>query len=65
MNKTIDDFTCPQCGSNDCYQYDTDETDFCFDGTGHYYIACHCKNCENDFMQYYEFKYVITKEWSH
>ena len=38
MNKTIYNSTCPKCGSDDWYQYDTDEVEFSFDGTGHYYI---------------------------
>ena len=43
MNKTIYDSICPKCGSDNWYQYDTDEIEFSFDGTGHYYIDCHCK----------------------
>jgi len=64
MSKTIDEFICPKCGSDSCYLYDTDEIDFSSNGTGHYYIYCHCKNCDRVFKQCYEFKYEITKEWS-
>lgn len=65
MSKTIYDSTCPKCGNSDnWYQYDTDEIEFSFDGTGHYYINCHCNNCNNRWRQCYEFKYVITKEWN-
>lgn len=63
MSKTIYDSTCPKCGSNNWYSYNTDEIEFSFDGTGHYYIDCECKDCYNDWRQYYKFKYVITKEW--
>ena len=64
MRKTIDEFICPKCGSNDCYSYETDEIDFSSDGTGDYYVYCHCRNCDRGFKQCYEFKYEITKEWS-
>ena len=56
MNKTIYDSTCLKCGSDNWYQYDTDETEFSFDGIGH------CNNCNNKWRQYYKFKYIITKE---
>lgn len=62
MSKTID-FVCPKCG-DECYPYDIDEIDFSFDGTGHYYVYCYCKNCDKNFKRYYEFKYEVTKEWS-
>lgn len=65
MCKTIDDFTCPECGSINCYECETDEVDFCFNGTGHYYVICHCVDCNNHFKQCYEFKYEITKEWAY
>lgn len=64
MDKTIYDSVCPKCGGDDWYIYYTDEAEFFSDGTGHYYIDCHCKNCKNDWRQCYEFKYAITKEWS-
>ena len=63
MNKTIYDSTCPKCGSDDWYHYNTDEIEFSYDGTGHYYIDCHCNNCNNGWRQYYKFKYIVTDEW--
>lgn len=64
MNKTIYDSVCPKCGSDDWYQYDTDETEFSSDGTGHYYIGCHCCNCNNEWRQYYKFIYNVIEEWN-
>lgn len=63
MNKTIYDSTCPRCGSDNWYCYNTDEIEFSVDGTGHYNIDCHCSNCNNEWRQYYKFKYAITEEW--
>lgn len=48
MSKTIYDSTCPKCGNDNWYLYDTNETEFSSNGTGHYYINCHCNNCGNE-----------------
>ena len=52
---------CPYCNSEDCYEYSTDELGFDPDGTGHYYVDCHCQKCGEDFRLYTEFKYFVTK----
>lgn len=55
---------CPDCDSEDCYSYDTDEIEFDVGGTGHYYVDCHCRNCGNTFRLYTEFEYSITKAYT-
>lgn len=65
-NKTIEDILiCPNCGSDDCYEYSTDEISF--DATvilpAHYYVDCSCNNCGRDFRLCFEFEYNITKHW--
>lgn len=58
---TIDEvMDCPNCGSDNTYSYSTDEIEFCNDGTGHYYIDCECKDCNQGFRRYIHFKYQIT-----
>lgn len=52
---------CPNCQSKNCYEYNTDEIEFSYDGTGHYFTDCHCKDCNDDFRLYTEFTYNITK----
>ena len=60
--KSIDDvMICPYCGSDDCYEYSTDELGFDSDGTGHYYVDCHCKKCNDGFRLCTEFEYSVTK----
>jgi len=60
--KSIDDvMICPYCGSQDCYEYSTDELGFDSDGTGHYYVDCHCQKCGEDFRLCTEFEYSVTK----
>ena len=60
--KSIDDvMICPYCGSEDCYEYSTDELGFDSDGTGHYYVDCHCQKCNEDFRLCTEFEYYVTK----
>lgn len=51
---------CPKCDSNNTYLYDTDETDFSYDGTGNYIVDYACKNCDERFRIYIDFKYEIT-----
>lgn len=60
--KSIDDvMICPYCGSEDCYEYCTDEIGFDSDGTGHYYVDCHCTDCNKNFRLCTEFEYSVTK----
>lgn len=62
INKTIDDvMICPNCQSKNCYEYSTDEIEFSYDSTGHYFTDCHCKDCNDNFRLYTEFTYNITK----
>lgn len=64
-NKTIDDvMICPNCKSDNCYEYSTDEIEFSGDGTGHYFVDCHCSNCKKDFRLRMFFKYTITDSWT-
>lgn len=63
--KTIDDvMICPDCKSDNCYSYDTDEVEFSYDGTGHYYVNCQCRECKNTFRLYAKFKYEITDSYT-
>lgn len=55
---------CPNCNSDYCYEYSTDEICFDANGSGHYYIDCHCKNCGKNFRLYAEFKYSVTKAYT-
>jgi hypothetical protein len=60
--KSLDDvMICPNCESDDCYTYSTDEIEFSANCTGHYYVDCHCKNCGRNFRLYAEFNYSVTK----
>lgn len=62
MKKTIVDvMICPECGSEDTYEYDTDEIEFLADGTGHYYCYCSCRDCMKKFKMCMEFEYSVTK----
>lgn len=64
-NKDIYDvMICPDCDSDDCYTYDTDEIEFDVGGDGHYYVDCHCRNCENTFRLYIKFKYSVTDAYT-
>lgn len=56
----LDALDCPECGSDNTYEYNTDEIEFSYDGTGHYYVDCQCKDCKNSFRRYIHFKYQIT-----
>lgn len=66
MDKTnINDFIkCPHCGSDNTNLTNTDEIDFNYDGTGHFYFDCYCKDCQKYFRTYIEFDYIITKAWT-
>lgn len=64
MSKTIEDvMICPNCGSDDCYQWDTDEIDFAT-GNEHYYVYCKCNSCNKNFKLCMNFKYEITRYWA-
>ena len=55
---------CSKCGSNNTYQCDTDETEFSYDGTGHYYVDYKCKDCRKTFRVYIGFKYEIIEAYT-
>ena len=64
-NKTIDDvMICPNCKSDNCYHYNTDEIEFSNEGTGHYFIDCQCIDCNHCFRLRAFFKYTITDIWT-
>lgn len=52
---------CTKCNDDDTEFYSTDEIDFCFDNTGHYYVDMYCKNCGHKFRAYFKFKYYVTE----
>ncbi len=58
---SITDVPCKYCGSNSTYQYNTDEAEFSYDGTGHYYVDYDCKDCNSAFRVYFGFEYEITR----
>lgn len=63
--KSIDGvMICPYCHSEDCYEYSTDEFGLGSDGTGHYYVYCHCQKCGKDFRLCTEFEYFVTKSYT-
>ena len=51
---------CRYCGSDNTYIYGTDEIEFEYDGTGHYYADCHCNSCGHGFRRYINFRYNVT-----
>jgi hypothetical protein len=60
--KAVDEvMICPNCKGNNCHQYDTDETEFSYDGTGHYYIDCTCDDCGKSFRLCIQFVYSVTE----
>lgn len=64
-DSTLDDvMICPKCKSDNVSSYSTDEIEFSYTGTGHYYIDCHCNKCNNRFRLYTEFAYAITKAYA-
>lgn len=61
VGKSVDDvMICPKCGSNNCFEYSTDEIEFSYDNTGHYFVNCRCKDCDKGFILYTRFKYELT-----
>lgn len=59
--KSVDDvMICPKCGSDNCYEYSTDELEFSSDNTGHYFVDCRCRDCSHGFRLYTRFKYELT-----
>ena len=64
--KTLGDcMICPNCKSENTYQYDTDEHELeeC-SNKGHFFIDCHCKDCNKKFRAYVHFEYKITKAYT-
>ena len=58
--KTIaNKMTCPKCGSDNTYEYSTDEVMFDYDGTGHYMFYCSCKDCKHNWKAKMEFTYEV------
>lgn len=57
---TIADIVCPKCKSENWYQYDSDEYDFCADGAGHYRFDIHCNHCGKNSRVSFKFEYHIT-----
>lgn len=67
MEKLIniaDIMLCPDCGSDDCDEYGTDEVVFGVDGTGYSYIHCRCNKCGKEFRLYTDFKYSVVKVYT-
>lgn len=65
MKESIYDFIkCPHCGSDNANFTGTDEIDFNYDGTGHFYFDCYCNDCKKYFRAYTEFDYKVTKAWT-
>lgn len=64
MKDIYDVMICPICGSSDCEENCSDETEFGANGDGHYDVDCHCKNCDKYFRLYMEFKYSVTKAYT-
>ena len=63
--KTIADvMRCPNCNSENCYEYSMDEVEFSADGTGHYFVDCHCADCQKNFRLCTYFKYSITEAYT-
>lgn len=61
MSKSLYDvLQCPRCGSEECYTYNIDDIEFEHTGEGHYYVDCHCKECDNGFRLYMQFTYNVT-----
>lgn len=62
---TISDvMICPKCKNNNAYEYSTDEIEFNWDGTGHYYVDCRCNECDNRFRLYMKFSYLTTESYT-
>lgn len=63
---SIDDvMICPECGSDNCYPWDTDTIVFNGDNTGRYYEDCACRDCKAHFRLYTTFKYELTSARTH
>ncbi len=62
---TISDvMICPECKSDNTYEYDTDEIEFNWDGTGHYCVYCQCKECGKRFKLCMNFNYLVTESYT-
>ena len=62
MRTIADIMDCPKCGSGNTYEYNTDEIEFGYDGTGHYYVDCACADCKHNWRLRMYFKYDVTSE---
>ena len=61
MKKTIADIMlCHACKGFNVEIYNTDEIDFGYNGTGHYFADCRCYDCQKDFRLKMHFKYEVT-----
>lgn len=58
--KSLEDIIkCPQCGSEECYQFDVDEIEFASD-LSHSVLYYHCQDCDKSFRVFFKFRYEIT-----
>jgi len=57
-----EEVVCPQCKDKNTYQYDTDEKEFSYDGTGHINTDHACRDCGKRFRTYTNFTYIITAQ---
>lgn len=55
---------CPNCGSNNCYEYEPHIIEFGANGNGHYSMHCTCNECLHNFRLYTEFEYSIEKSYT-
>lgn len=63
--KTLADvMICPHCKSENCYEHSTDEIEFNSNGIGHYFVDCHCVECQKDFRLCTYFNYSITEAYT-
>ncbi len=61
MKNIYDIMICPECGSDNTYQYDLDGVEFYLDNTGYYKFFCQCQDCKTSFVKRMRFKYEITE----
>ena len=60
IGEHITDVPCKHCGSERTYQFNVDEAELSYDGTGHYYADYRCSSCGKTFRIYFDFEYKIT-----
>lgn len=61
MKNIYDIMVCPECDSDNTYQYDDDEIEFSDDNTGHYRFFCKCQDCGTRFVKNMYFKYEVKE----